>query len=291
MKYITLALGFLAATLLLSPPAHAVDADVEAALIDGNWEQVYQLLGDDDLTDDPAAVVLKGLAAQATNRNREAFELFARVTSADDQQVYAEWSVAMAKKHHGNPYAMYVLSVSLHRSGLLQDALKGFTAAIKADSTFSLAFNGRGLVELDLADTAAAQKDFMIATNRDTTLANAFYNLSHIFFNREFGPPALNALNYAITNDSTFSRSYYLRGMLHAQYTRYPGAIADLRRAIELNPNFPEDHYFLALAYLRSDEFDEAEHWFRSFLEMSPAGMEEKVKRARDHLKFIAEQK
>lgn len=291
MKYITPVLGLIALVALIAPAVNAIDADVETALMDGRWEQVYQLLSDEDLSDDPAGIVLKGLAAQATNRNREAFELFAEVATEEQQQVYAEWSVAMAKKHHGNPYALYVLSVSLHRSGLLKDAIKGFTAAIKADSNFSLAYNGRGLVELDMADTAEAQKDFMIATSRDSTLANPFYNLSHIFFNKEIGPPAIIALTYAINNDSGFSRSYRLRGMVHAQYSHYDRAIADFQRAIELNPNYPEDHYFLALAYLRMGKFDEAEHWFREFLELSPAGMADKVKRARDHLKFIAEQK
>jgi tetratricopeptide (TPR) repeat protein len=186
---------------------------------------------------------------------------------------------------------LYVFSVSLHRSGLLKDALRGFSAAIKADSSFSLAFNGRALVHLDLADTNEARKDLMIATNRDTTLANAYYNISHIFFNRELGPPTMIALNLAIQNDSTFSRSYYLRGMAHAQYSHYGAAIADFHRAIELNPDFPADRYFLALAYLRSADYNNAETWFREFLEMSPAGMEDKVKRARDHLRFIAEEK
>jgi serine/threonine protein kinase/tetratricopeptide (TPR) repeat protein len=131
----------------------------------------------------------------------------------------------------------------------LKKAVESFTAAIKLDPEYALAYTG-------LADTYLIQTRYGVGPPR------------------ELLPRAKEAAERAITLDEELAEAHTSLASIKAEYDwDWPVIEREHRRAIELNPNYPTAHNFFAWYLMAMGRFDEAKAEMKLALESDPGSL------------------
>lgn len=174
-------------------------------------------------------------------------------------------------------------------------AVRGYTEAIKADPSDSLAFQGRGLAcyHLGRFDEARADLDEAIRLKPGSASARNNRGLTWL----ASGDPAKAEADFteAIRLDPEYAVVRYNRGQARAEAGRIAEALADYDAAIRLDPTFPKA--FRARAALRTRLADRvgARADYEAVLKLSPSDTAARnnlgllLAAAGDHHRAIAE--
>jgi tetratricopeptide (TPR) repeat protein len=121
-----------------------------------------------------------------------------------------------------------------------RQAIQEFSAAIRLNPKYAVAYSVRGYLYNQLKDFEQAINDYTSAIILDPDLVGAYNNRGVLKSNRNDLLAALSDYNQAILIDPKFASAFNNRGLLKSEKLNdLTGALADFNRAIELNPEEP----------------------------------------------------
>ena len=237
-------------TLITPPPLDCMTStkedlylqpDVENALLEANWQKVYDYLeNDSSLAENPVARLLMGHACLATNRNNASMLLFLSLKEESDLKQWSEWTESLATRNPQNPVAIYLYADAMARSGKLAEAIEKFTQALELKNDFALALNARGVASAMTNKLDNAQVDFYLATKLAPDFADAYANLGTLGVFREtsmaLDSGTVEAFNKALDINQEFALAYNGRGCIYFGSGRFEEAAQDFSIASELSP-------------------------------------------------------
>ena len=126
-----------------------------------------------------------------------------------------------------------LLGLILSEQGKNDDAIKAYTAGIKADPSFGMIYNNLGLL--------------YFSYKSDKELAESFYKKS-------------------ISIDSNIAEPHNNLGILYSSVDRFVDAIKCYKQAIKINPKFVQPHHNIGNAYTTIGNFKEAKNHFKRYV-------------------------
>lgn len=116
-------------------------------------------------------------------------------------------------------------------------ALRFFSEAIKADSTFSAAYNNRGVAWYQMRDFRKAVKDYdrAIARQSDSVFVDAYYNKANALYALKKYREALGCLDTVLRFYPDSAYVYLNRGTVLGQLNHTQEAIRDFRKVLSLD--------------------------------------------------------
>ena len=122
-------------------------------------------------------------------------------------------------------------------------AMAAFNRAISVDPNFYMAYNNRGVSQLEQGKLEDAKKDFEKTLQLNPKYAAASSNLSAIYFKQKDYKKALEYANAAITNDPNYANAYVNRGMAKEMLRDMEGACKDWHKAKDLGADLGKSYY------------------------------------------------
>ncbi|XP_055496523.1 uncharacterized protein ttc6 isoform X4 [Leucoraja erinacea] len=226
-----------------------------------------------------------------------------------------------------NPSIYHAMAISYHKLHYLEEAVKGFTQAVKLDPFFADAYNGRGNVYMDSGHPAGikqAQKDFVRALHLNPRCVKARINLGYnlqvlgafqkawyqftitadidpnfedayegraivsLQMNNTLG--ALHDMNAAL-GIAKSAKLFTNRGVINQFMGDLPDAMRDYTRAIALDPTYSLAYLNKANLYLCNSQFQQAHDQYTKAIDLQPRDESALLNRAicRVMLKLVKE--
>lgn len=158
------------------------EAAVKQALIEENWQQVYDLLQwTSDSVVEPVPCLIKGHAALALNLNNESLCLFSAVLQDSVNcslhiKLWRQWSARVVNQFPEKGIGYYLWGDALARQAKLDSAIIMFSKAISINPRDYLSFNARGVVYAVSGQDDYAYNDFDNVLTLNTNFADGFAN-------------------------------------------------------------------------------------------------------------------
>ena len=147
----------------------ALDARVEAAILQEDWQAVASLLGSQRQLPPEARLIL-GHAYLALNRNNESLCLFLSVSSPEELGKWEQWTHDFAGRNPTQAIANYLRGDALARQQQWDGALRAFDTALERAPAHPLALNARGVAYASTGALDAAREDFRRASAAENLL-------------------------------------------------------------------------------------------------------------------------
>ncbi|MCK4304214.1 MAG: hypothetical protein KAY24_08235, partial [Candidatus Eisenbacteria sp.] len=162
-----------------------LDDRVAAMLAAEQWSALAQIIeSEPEAVLSPLARLVLGHAFVATNRNNEAYRLFANSSDPASLAGFDRWTQQLLTAMPDAAAVRYLRGDALARQRRFTEALAVFDALLSTTSpeghalTIALAWNARGLVQIAFGALEAAGDDFFEATCLAPDLADAHANLA-----------------------------------------------------------------------------------------------------------------
>ncbi len=141
---------------------------------------------------------------------------------------------------------------------------------IESNTNDCKAYALRGSSYKELDELALAMNDLLIAVKCDSTQADAFGQLAHVY--SLYGDIETAILTYtkAISLDKTDGENYLDRGLCKKELARYDEAVSDLLISISLDSTIQDAYGILGEVYLRTAKYEEAFKAFNKSISISP---------------------
>lgn len=152
-------------------------------------------------------------------------------------------------------------------------ALRFFSEAVKADSTFAEAYNNRGIAWFGNYDFERAVKDYNTAISiyEDSSVyVDAYYNKANALYELKRFQEVVNVLDTVLQFYSDSSYVYLNRGTAFQQLNQLDLAIQDFEKAIELDPNNIDAEVNLGTTFYLQGDTTKAIAKLQSLLEVAP---------------------
>lgn len=253
-----------------SPKTGGPDQETIAAVLAGQWDQVWSII---DRQGDHAGAVqqmLLDLAAQATNRG---FTLRLSEPTGKDSSYYTAWKTftdSLLAQHPEHPIALYLAGDAEARLQNLQRATDLFSDAIERDNNFALAYNARGAVGIAWQHPDQALSDLDQALVLDPNLARAHLQRGNIYRQRANYDRAEADYNRAIELCPDLTDAYNNRGEVYRRQDKYDQALADYNKAIEIDPNFCMAYNNRGLSLAKQGKYDQALKDYNEAIKLEP---------------------
>lgn len=151
-----------------------VPADMEQAVLAGQWEQIAQTVPVRETLTAPAVVrMIVGHASLASNRNNDALRLFASTVNDADRQAWDRWTESFVARAPTSAEAWYLRGDAQARRRNWQEATQCFDEALRLDPQCYLAWNARGVVAHAVGNTLEARLCFYKAVRAKADFADA----------------------------------------------------------------------------------------------------------------------
>jgi protein O-mannosyl-transferase len=123
------------------------------------------------------------------------------------------------------------------------------TSALAHNPRSVVAYNTRGLANLDQGYISAAIQDFTNAVAIRPDFPETFYNRGNVYLKCQNYDAALNDYDKAILLGWSFVSAYYNRAIVKWHLHDYSGSINDCNKTIELSPAYSEAYFQRALVH------------------------------------------
>lgn len=165
----------------------------------------------------------------------------------------------------------FALGEARYQAGRMQEALKAFKSAEKADRDVPETHNYIGLLLATVGNVDGARKEFNRAMRLDPEYATPHVNLALIFLLQKHYDAAEQEIRTALQLDADNAWAHDKQAsLLIAKYHNLAGAIAEFRKAAELYPKAVSLHVDLAGALAGAGDYDGAIAEYRRALELDP---------------------
>ncbi|MCJ7728514.1 MAG: hypothetical protein MUO27_01330 [Sedimentisphaerales bacterium] len=211
--------------------------EIESALLEGRWEDVYLTLKNDSShAGEPVSRLVMAHACLATNRNNASLLLFFSANDPRDRQLWSAWTESLLKLSGKNPIAAYLSADADARAGRLSPAAEKLTLVLKYESQFALAYSARGVLRSIQGRWDEALLDFVAANSLAPELADAHANLGTYWVLREAPDAAIQAAECALAINGEFALAFNVRGCARLGKGEFDKAVSDFTKAREFCP-------------------------------------------------------
>jgi tetratricopeptide (TPR) repeat protein len=160
-----------------------------------------------------------------------------RITGCAAVLLLCLYSLCYAGDPHKSPaLALYQRGVEQAQKKDIPGAMGYFRQAIKADPSFSPAYNGLGMGLFVQKKYKEAEENLKKAVQLDPRLTKAHYNLGNLYADRNRNSEAVAEFRKAAELDPKFASTFRAWGMVLVEMKRYDEAIEKLRMAAKLDP-------------------------------------------------------
>ncbi len=225
--------------------AFALGEEMEKALIDGQWNTLFELIKADSASvDDPIARLLMGHTCLAIKNNYGASSNFSSVLEESDLAIWLQFTKSLADKYSDNKITQYLWADAKMRNGLIDDAIAGFNKAIEIDSLFALAYYQKGFIYTNLNyNFNSAVSYFNKAAKADPQFSRAYMEIGTLYSKINKYDIALDYANKSLAIDSQSAIAFFNRANAYYHLGKYKKAILDYDQAIMIRPFWPEAFY------------------------------------------------
>jgi tetratricopeptide (TPR) repeat protein len=178
-----------------------------------------------------------------------------------------------------NPDGYVIKAKSLMALGRYEEALATCNTALTLKETAEN-FYLRGLINVQLGRSSAAEEDFIKTVGKDPRHVDAYVSLAELRLQLDKIPFALNHVNTAIGLDPNNRRAYLIRSKIYIRQLDYPKAIDDISKNILMNPNDEEMYFIRGCYYQDFTQHTNAINDFTKVLMINPKNAEALYKRA-----------
>lgn len=204
----------IAASFLFSQPLLAIDAEIEQAVVSGDWQKVAQFFESKDLNKNPVAAKLSIVSCFATNCEKMLLTSLMQTPNDSTQNDFSIWCKAMREKNPESANVAFVSGVANLSPTSIDSALLYFDRAIELDSQYALVQAVKGFAHLLFKnDLESAQKNFAYSVALDSYLAlgHLGYGMTHLY-SSENGK-AITEFDYALTIEPKFLDARLCKGV------------------------------------------------------------------------------
>ena len=158
-----------------------VSADVEAALLEQEWDTLTRICGPDErLKTSPVLRAIKGHACLLRNRNDESLLLFLSLGKEPDRRAWRDWARDFASQNERSAVAHYLRADALGRMGDWEGAKAAANEALSHDAKFAPALNAKGIAQGALGEFDDAWVSLQHACKLAPSFADARANLGAV---------------------------------------------------------------------------------------------------------------
>ncbi len=233
---------------------------LEDAILNGDWEAVYEVIRQDStVLKDPVAVLLLAHACDATNRHNESMELFDSVTDDASFEAWAKWTGSLRAKHPENAPVLYLSADAKRHIGKVKEAIEDLSKALLIEENFALAFDARGRAYDDIGDLDQAIADYTNAIAANPMLVVAYFNRGYVYASgKGWYQRAIFDYNRAIELDSTYAKAFNNRGVAYNNIGMYDQAICDYTQAIDIDNKYAKAYNNRGATFNKLGMYDDA---------------------------------
>lgn len=142
--------------------------------------------------------------------------------------------------------------------GQYQEALDDYNKAIALDSTFALAYYGKGLALKKLRKYEDATDAYRAAVRHNKMFSEAYIALGKIYSERGMVDNAVKTYEQAIQNDPSSEKAYYELGAIYLNKKKnYNKAAQNFTKATQIDPEYDLAFYSLGVALTELGRLDE----------------------------------
>jgi tetratricopeptide (TPR) repeat protein len=178
----------------------------------------------------------------------------------DYETAIAKFNGALGK-HLDRTYRAYALgdlAFCEYSNGRCDDAVRDYTEALKLDPKLAWAYENRGLLRDESAETDQALQDFAEAIRLDPNSYHAHFSRGLIEMERKDPQGAIEDFSEAARIDPSSPAAYYNRGIAYSSKKDYDRALANFDAAIQINPTYATALAERGYVYLQKNELEKA---------------------------------
>jgi tetratricopeptide (TPR) repeat protein len=158
--------------------------------------------------------------------------------------------------------------VNLHQ---YENSIEDFNQAIQIDSSFALAYNGRGTAYSYLGRLLDAKSDFDQAIVLNPSSVLDYSNRGLVYFSLRQFDQAKKDLDYSLQLDPNNVRALNNRGGIYNEIGNYDQAIKDFEKIIQIDPTFAAAYNGLGFAYDNLGQHETAISKYNQAIRIAPA--------------------
>jgi GWxTD domain-containing protein len=151
-----------------------------------------------------------------------------------------------------------------------EDAFKAFRKALNIDDDLAEAYNGLGLVHLNVRkDLHVAERYFRQALGKDRSFIEAQYNIAKAHLDAG-NHSAKGEAERLVKMDATYAPAYLMLAQWHERRNKHSEALGYYKRYMDLQPDDQEVGYKVGLNLLSLGLYDQAEKFAMTLLNAGP---------------------
>lgn len=151
-----------------------------------------------------------------------------------------------------------------------EEAVSDFSTAINLNPQYPFSYVDRGFALLELKDYDRAFEDFNKAIQLDPRFSLSYYGRGNAAQRKKQFDQAIVDFSKSIELDSSFICAYNNRGGTFISVKKYDQAIADYSKIIQLNPQFYSAYTNRGLVYVLLNQYDQAVLDFEKAIQLNP---------------------
>lgn len=175
-----------------------------------------------------------------------------------DYETAAQILEELLEKDRKNPKALFLRALTFSKTGDTKSALKTVRKARRQDKENAEFRMYEGVFLQDLGKKSKAEKRFVLATELDSTLALAWYNLGVSRMLEGDYPQAIARLSRYLDLEPLDAEGWMTRAEFYFQADQLEKSMADLRKVQSLQAGHVASYFLEGRIYYRLQNFAEA---------------------------------
>lgn len=176
-------------------------------------------------------------------------------------------SINKSIKLDDRPFKYYLRAFAYRKKGRLNNSLKDYNYIIENEPDSDKAYEGRGIVYVDLKEYDKAIKDYKKAIDLNPKSSTAYDNLGEVYELKDMYEEAADCYTkqLEIEEDDYY---YISRGWCYIHLEKYNEALKDFNSAFEINPNNVYAYNGIGNVYKYQHKYDKAIEAFKPILDL-----------------------
>jgi tetratricopeptide (TPR) repeat protein len=291
-----LALLVLAIAMAAATCQAVITPDVERLLLRQKWDSAFAAIADDtNNVNDPVSRMISVNCCIALNRNGDVHVLTDATFKAPQLKAWSDWTSDFLARNPGHPVALCLSSDAICRYGFftsksdsaLQISADRATDAIRADSTFAMAWLARGISHQYLRMYDKSLEDLSQAIKRRGDFAEAYFYKALSLERKEDMNGAIAAYTDALSKNSDFPRAWVFRGAVYQSKGVFDSALSDCTKALEYDSKYAIAHLVKAQTYEKMQRPADAITEYTAFVNEAGEVWRPQVARAKRQLETL----
>ncbi|MBM4157218.1 MAG: tetratricopeptide repeat protein [Ignavibacteria bacterium] len=148
-----------------------------------------------------------------------------------------------------NPDVFFKRGLSYYSLFKFPEATKDFNAAIALDSTYAMAYNMLGLINMRNNLNTQAINNFSKAIKSKVFFPEAYNNRGYAYYLSGDNENAMDDFNKALEQNPNYAEAFLYRGIVRYANGDFDISVQDFTKALNNNKNLVEAYFYRGMAY------------------------------------------